>query len=272
MAVVQNEFAPSNFDGQELKRQTTKHFDLLEINNGSVFCVCLLSGFIQSFSKFIHEVNPEVVFLEASGLSDPISIGEVFNSKELQESVFLAGSVCVVDASGFLKFEKFQQRMVHQVQIANQVIINKIDLVDNCEQVLQKIHQINPQSKKYTSNYCEINMEELLAITNPMNTSQPAYNISAEDIGRPDIKSAVFKTTKAIKEENVNRFLQAIMPQMIRLKGYILLDSGRSLAVQIVNNRLQSDHIDKSIRQTEIIAMGISMSVSDIKTAYLQNI
>jgi len=53
IAVMQNEFAPANYDGTELKRLTTKHFDLLEINNGSAFCVCLLSTFLSSLKKFL---------------------------------------------------------------------------------------------------------------------------------------------------------------------------------------------------------------------------
>ena len=44
IGVVQNEFAPANIDGIALKK-TGKNFNLLEIKNGSVFCVCLLSTF-----------------------------------------------------------------------------------------------------------------------------------------------------------------------------------------------------------------------------------
>ena len=41
IAVIQNEFAPTGMDGMELKRESPD-FKLLEINNGSVFCVCQL--------------------------------------------------------------------------------------------------------------------------------------------------------------------------------------------------------------------------------------
>ena len=41
VGIIQNEFAPSNIDGAEL-RKSGNDFHLLEINNGSVFCVCLL--------------------------------------------------------------------------------------------------------------------------------------------------------------------------------------------------------------------------------------
>lgn len=64
LAVIQNEFAPASVDGTDL-RQTHKPFEMLEINKGSVFCVCLLSGFIKSLSVFIDSYTPDAVFLEA---------------------------------------------------------------------------------------------------------------------------------------------------------------------------------------------------------------
>ena len=37
IGIIQNEFAPANIDGAELKK-SGKDFQLLEINNGSAFC------------------------------------------------------------------------------------------------------------------------------------------------------------------------------------------------------------------------------------------
>src|SRR4030042_6503640 len=70
--IVQNEFAPASIDGKELKRMTSSDFDLLEINNGSIFCVCLLSGLIFSLKKFVEKYQPDILLIESSGLSDVI--------------------------------------------------------------------------------------------------------------------------------------------------------------------------------------------------------
>ena len=63
IAIIQNEFAPANVDGKELKN-LGKPFQILEINNGSVFCVCLLNDFVQSLEAFLEETKPEAIFLE----------------------------------------------------------------------------------------------------------------------------------------------------------------------------------------------------------------
>lgn len=87
LGIIQNEFAPANMDGQELKRTTNKDFSLMEVNNGSVFCVCLLSGFISSINKFVEQYNPEIICMEASELSDPVGIGEIFQSPQLSKNI-----------------------------------------------------------------------------------------------------------------------------------------------------------------------------------------
>ena len=83
IAIIQNEFAPANIDGEDLK-QLGKPFDILEINNGSVFCVCLLGEFITALKAFIETENPDLVILESSGLSDPIAISEILQSEKIK--------------------------------------------------------------------------------------------------------------------------------------------------------------------------------------------
>ncbi len=136
IGIIQNEFAPANIDGAELKK-SGKDFSLLEINNGSVFCVCLLGNFVRSLENFIDEYKPDIVIIEASGLSDTTSISEVVSSGTLSEKIYLASNWCVVDAQNFAKAGLMKQRVSHQIRMADVVVINKTDLLENG---LEKIH------------------------------------------------------------------------------------------------------------------------------------
>ena len=98
VGIIQNEFSPANIDGVDLK-DTNKEFSLLEINNGSVFCVCLLTDFARSLEKFIDEIHPEIVVMEASGLSDPTSISEILSSGSLGKKMHLASSPRLISLS-----------------------------------------------------------------------------------------------------------------------------------------------------------------------------
>ena len=61
VAIVQNEFAPGRVDSAELESTGVK-FNLLEINNGSVFCAGLLDDFISRLEEFIQLYKPQIIF------------------------------------------------------------------------------------------------------------------------------------------------------------------------------------------------------------------
>jgi G3E family GTPase len=112
----------------------------------------LLSGFVNSLQAFVTKYNPEILFMEASGLSDPISIGQIFNAPQLQEMVYLAGTICIVDARNMGNFEKLTTRIHHQLQIADVVLINKTDLAENTEDILQKVGKSTLLRKNFLPN------------------------------------------------------------------------------------------------------------------------
>jgi G3E family GTPase len=269
IAIVQNEFAPSNFDGKELKRYTNRNFELLEINNGSVFCVCLLSGFVQSFELFVIKHKPDFIFIETSGLSDPISVGEIFNSPQLQNIAYLAGSVCIVDATSFLKLEKLQQRIMHQVQTADTIIVNKKDCVEDLHEVQLLCKTVNPQANIIEASFCDVDIAEILGFKSSEGFSSTKKTvISAEDLGRPNIFSLVLKTVKPLKANNFEPFIQYVSAKLIRLKGYIILDDGVCKAVHIAMGQIQTESLEKPVRQTEIIALGYELNAGDFKKVY----
>ncbi len=89
-----------------------------------MFCVCLLSGFIQSLSDLVKSCQPEIVILEATGLAAPIAIGQLLNAKVLNQKLHLAHVWCVIDLTSFLEMEPQVQRMAQQVRIADTIILN----------------------------------------------------------------------------------------------------------------------------------------------------
>ncbi len=97
IGIIQNEFAPANVDSASIAAHRSG-YEILEINNGSVFCLCLLHDFINSLDKFITEYQPDVLILEASGLSDPIAIAQLFDSESLKNKIYLSKIWSVVDA------------------------------------------------------------------------------------------------------------------------------------------------------------------------------
>lgn len=269
IGIIQNEFAPASIDGKELKRVTGKDFDILEINNGSVFCVCLLSGFITSMKKFVMSYHPDILLIEASGLSDVMSVGEIFNSPELQEHLYLAATICIVDAGHFMKTANLMPRVRHQVMIADHLLINKTDLNPGYRNILTQIESINPFGIKHMTTFCDADPDVLFRpMPQPSWTKLSALTKTPEDAGRPDVQSAVFRSKRPLNSEYIDEFVRKVASKSYRFKGILWLSNGKSCSVQAVFNDARYTEIERTERQTELIAVGKEMDARELKHIY----
>ncbi len=251
IGIIENEFADTNIDGTEL-RQVGGEFEILEVNNGSVFCVCLLGSFVDSLARFIDEVQPDELLLEASGMSDPLSIGQILQSPKLKGKVFLDRVWCLVDAVNFDKITRLQTRVNHQVRIADTVVVNKIDLAENNKEALiQTVKKLNPFAEIQFTSFARVvfksgkpSMKFIPPGEKPENT-------------RPDLESQVVKSNQQISPEKLDEFLKLIQEECIRCKGYINLATGKKVFVQGSFERFTLQDVTFFPSSTEFVIIGI---------------
>ncbi len=129
IAIIQNEFSSINVDASELLL-LEKEYKIVQINNGSVFCVCLLSNFNNTLLDLLNNDSYDAIVLEATGLADPLALGQIMEDRKLVPYLYLAHAWTIVDALIFLKMQTVVSRIGHQIRIADTVLLNKIDLVD----------------------------------------------------------------------------------------------------------------------------------------------
>ena len=261
IGIIQNEFAPANIDGVELKK--SGNFELLEINNGSVFCVCLLGSFTRSLEAFIDEHRPDVVIIEASGLSDTTSISEVISAGSLAEKIYLASNWCIVDAQNFAKVGLMKQRVHHQLRMADVVVINKTDLVDeDLEEMENEIKKTNPFAHILKTSFCRIDFE----LGNP--AVGKFYFGDVETMQRPDVNSMVIKSSKKIKRKALHTFLNDWAPKSYRIKGYVNLKEGGTAAVQCTFDAVEVFEMKNSLNPTELIALSDQFTLREWNKAF----
>ena len=262
IGIIQNEFAPANIDGAELKK-SGKNFNLLEINNGSVFCVCLLGSFVRSLEKFIDEYQPEVLIIEASGLSDTTSVAEVVSAGKLSEKIYLASNWCIVDAINFERSGLMKQRVMHQLRMADIVLINKIDLVpDGLKNIVEEIKRINPFARIEQTTYCNFNFElKNSAITK-------FYFGEMKAMPRPDVNSMVIKSSKKVSIESLSEFLETWTSKAYRIKGFVNLINGKTVAVQCTTKTIELLETENAYRPTEIIAISDEFTLREWNKAF----
>ena len=264
IGIVQNEFAPANVDGIELKN-TGKSYEILEINNGSIFCVCLLKDFITSLASFIDQKKPDLIIIETSGLSDPIAIAEILQHSELNDKVYLKASWCIVDSGNFLNIDKMLNRVQHQLLVADQIIINKIDSTNtkNLNKIRKRIIKINPLARIFEAEYCqiEVDLEKLQSDPYPIapdltNTLKITHESRAEMI------ACVFKSGRKIPLKNLENLIQKYLASTIRIKGFVHLNNNQTALVQTVFKNMDIHVVDQIPGNTSLVLMGENFNLS----------
>ncbi len=136
-----NEFGKEGVDGDLVRNLNTT---LAEINNGSIFCACKIDKFEDELNK-LPEYKPEVIIVEASGLSDPTNIKKILSKPEYNQ-INYKGSICIVDGARLQKVISTARVVPRQIKISTLILLNKIDLIDDTikEKVKEEIFSLNP--------------------------------------------------------------------------------------------------------------------------------
>ncbi len=160
VAVIVNDMSEVNIDaalvergGAELSRTEEK---LVEMSNGCICCT-LRDDLLAEVSRLAHEGRFEYLLIESTGISEPIPVAQTFtfedeSGKSLAQVSRLDTMVTVVDAASFLRdyrgAEELRARgeslgeddhrtvsdlLIEQVEFADVLVLNKMDLVTNEE-------------------------------------------------------------------------------------------------------------------------------------------
>ncbi|HPG40836.1 MAG TPA: GTP-binding protein [bacterium] len=265
IAVIQNEFSTGHADSRELQR-TGKSFTIVEINKGSVFCVCLLGDFIKQLTELVQSQSFDAIILEATGLADPIAIGQLLEAESLKNRLYLAHIWCVVDAVNFLKYARNITRVIHQVRIADTVLINKTDL-GNCNEpaIHNRIRELNPFADIRVTQFCDIPFAGQLAEYTEPGRNAAQLPVNEQSGPRPDIGSVVYRHTRPVSRETLEKFVRSAENKIHRLKGFVKLDDGKMAAVQSCFGRTTIEIITDYSGQTELIALGPGLDNAEFR-------
>jgi G3E family GTPase len=227
VGVIVNEFGKIGIDGKLVERE---NMDLIEINNGSIFCSCLENAFIKGLIDLL-DYNLDKIFVETSGLSDPTNLDKIIEeTKSLSDKEFnYKGSICIVNANNFLKLINTSQAVERQILFSDLIIINKNDLVDKqkTKEVKNKIEKLNQFANIIVTNYCNFNLNSIdnkIALENDsINENRPKETINKKN-NRPFTYSFQFKGT--ISKDGLGKFFDDISDKIFRAKGFVKTEEG----------------------------------------------
>ncbi len=270
IGLIQNEFSLSQIESEFLD-QSNIEFSLMEVNRGSLTCLSQSEDFIPKLAAFIKRENPEILFIEASGLSDPIKVIKLFESSLLEKLAYLSKSYVVVDTSRFYHEVTFLRSIRNQIKLADTVILNKYDKLNrletteeivesyNFKKIESWISDINPFANIIPTTYSDIPKDELNLI----------YAVGSGLQNKNYLITRVITSEKNFSKDEISAIPQ-LLAECFKAKGYILNDKNESLALRAENGKVNIIPYNNTIGRSEIILTGENNKISSLTNHFVR--
>jgi len=161
-AVIINEFGEIGIDNDLVVGADEEVF---EMSNGCVCCtvrgdlIRVLSGLMKRKGKF------DAIIVETTGLADPAPVAQTFFvDDDVKAKTQLDSVTTVVDAKHLPLRLKDSKEAAEQIAFADQIILNKTDLVSEAElrEVEAGIRELNPLAPIHRTQRSEVPLEAIL--------------------------------------------------------------------------------------------------------------
>lgn len=236
VAVLVNEFGKLPIDTALLPQG--EHF-VAEINNGSIFCVCVKTELIRSLQYIAESIDPEFLIIEASGMAEPSDLNALLQTDFLRKKYQRGITVTVADAVNFPKLCRMLPTLSSQVRIADVILLNKCDLVtaedaDKSEEILR---QLNTTAHLCRTEYGHFPLTEIMAMTFPQ--SHQLNGSGLRQCPPRELPRYQFGTDAAVNRVAFYDVLELYRHNILRGKGVVNF-GGERLFVDVVNGVVSS--------------------------------
>ncbi|RCK65592.1 hypothetical protein Cantr_01021 [Candida viswanathii] len=185
LAIILNEFGDSATIEKSvtIQDQNASVQEWLDIGNGCLCCTVKDNG-VTAIENLIENSKDKIdyILLETTGIADPAPIAKMFWLDDgLASNIYIDGVVTVVDAEHIVKClddvgghwhkEHAREEMeleegittAHlQLALADVILLNKRDKVEDTQPIVDRIRQINQNSPIYPTSFGDIDVSKIL--------------------------------------------------------------------------------------------------------------
>ncbi len=264
VAIIVNDMSEVNIDanliekgGADLSRSEEK---LVEMSNGCICCT-LREDLLEQVRQLSKEKKYDYLLIESTGISEPLPVATTFDFRDeagdsLSDVCRLDTMVTVVDAANLIKnysstdFLKDKGEvageeddrtlvdlLVEQIEFANVILLNKIDLIlkEDIKVVKAIIKGLNAKAKIIETINSNVSLKEVMD-TGLYNVKEAQnHPLWAQELYNPDehipeteeygIISFVYKAREPFNPEKIYDFFNQEWPGVIRAKGFFWISS-----------------------------------------------
>ncbi len=266
VAVIVNDMSEVNIDASLVERSTTNagaalsrtEEKMVEMSNGCICCT-LREDLLIEVKKLAAENRFDYLLIESTGIGEPLPVASTFDfenedGESLNDVSRIDTMVTVVDAFNLLhdfsSKDLLAQRgqvageednrnlatlLTEQIEFADVVVVNKIDLVDETRraEVTAVIKALNPVAEIVYADHGKLPLKSILG-TGKFNleraSAMPGWAHELEGKHTPEteaygINSFVLRSANPLHPKRFSEFMEQPLPGLIRAKGYVWLAS-----------------------------------------------
>ncbi len=266
VAVIVNDMSEVNIDAALVRSgdASLSHSEekMVEMSNGCICCT-LREDLLLEIGKLAREGRFDHLLIESTGVSEPMPVAETFTFRDeegnsLGDIAAIDTMVTVVDALNFLRdyesTDDLQGRgtavgeedertivdlLVDQIEFANVILVNKIDLVskEDRTRIRAMIGALNPKAKVYETTNSEIVLDHVMGTglydladseeTTGWLDSLVEYTPETEEYG---ISNFVYESRVPFHPDRLYKIFSKEWPGVIRSKGLFWLATRLQMA------------------------------------------
>lgn len=240
-AIMMNEYGEVNIDGEFLRGQG---YAIREMTNGCICCT--IGGTLGLALQEVAALKPDVIFLEATGLADPIELIDQATKEDVLSFVRLASLIAVLDPINFAHFaEAVHSGIRQQTELADFVVINKRDLTDaqTVATLVAQVRSINPRAEIVVTAHGVLDYDRIL------NSGGKLFHPSS---GRPPYAplhdhchTLTVLPPAPLLRDRFTRLMRSLPPTVWRAKGFVrFTDSAEQWMFQYVAGDFAMEWVD----------------------------
>lgn len=253
IAILMNEFGEIAIDTKILQGKNVEMADL----GGGCVCCSLLGEFEAAVDEIIATVNPDHLVVETTGVAEPDAL--VFDIQASLPQVRLDGVITVIDADGMVKYPQIGHTGRIQIESADILLLNKLDLVSEqeLETITDKLHTINNIASIIPTVRCQVDPDLLFGIGRTRLQSSPHHH------HQPEFESFSYTSQAVYDRVCFTEFADSLSPDIYRAKGFVQFPEGTHL-FNFVAGRWDLELFEPFATELVFIGKQITLHKSDI--------
>ena len=215
-AVMMNEYGEVNIDGELLRGQG---YAVREMTNGCICCT--IGGTLGLALQEVVALKPDVIFVEATGLADPLELVDQITKEDVLPFVRLASLIAVLDPVNFAHLaEELHSGIRQQAELADFVLINKRDLADEptLQDLIAQVRNINPRAQVLLTEHGTMDYD--LVLDREGEVSRPTAQHRQAPV-HDHFHTLTVLCRAPLVRERFERLMRSLPPSVWRAKGFV---------------------------------------------------